>query len=236
MVSPQVSIVRRFRWWIVGLALASFGPAIYWALMALGTNTNKVTDWLPTTTPEMHQFQWFCEAFEGDEILVVSWDGCTLDDPRLDAFAEAVIRPLPSKTGAAQVWFSWVRTGRSVLHELTSEPLSLSRAEALHRMANWAVGPDGRTSCAVLKVSDAGRDDRHSAVAAVRSAARESCNLSADRLHIGGSTFDSVAIDTESEQSLRVLLTLSLIIAVVASFLFVRNVRFVCFILIARYA
>jgi predicted RND superfamily exporter protein len=226
-------MIHRLRWWIVGLLLVSVIPASYCALRALETNVNKVADWLPTTTPEMREFAWFCETFEGDEILVVTWDGCTVDDPRLDALAEAVVRPLPGLDGSEQVWFSWARTGRSVLRELTAEPLLLSREEALQRMANWAVGSDGRTSCAILKVNDAGRDDRHSAVAAMKSAARRDCNLSDLDLRLGGSTFDCVAIDDESQRSIRGVLAVSLAVGVIGSFVLLRNVRFVCLILLS---
>jgi len=226
------TVIGRLRWWIVGLMLTSIIPASYCALRALETNVNKVADWLPTTTPEMREFAWFCETFEGDEILVVTWDGCTVDDPRLDALAEAVVRPLPGLDGSEQAWFSWARTGRSVLRDLTDEPLSLSREEALRRMANWTVGSDGRTSCAVLKVNEAGRDDRHSAVAAMKLAARRFCNLSEDELRLGGATFDSVAIDDESQRSIRVVLAISLAVGVIGSFVLLRNARFVCLVLL----
>lgn len=223
---------RRFRWWIVGAALISFLPAVYWAILALGTSANKVADWLPPSNPEIRRITWFRELFEGDEILVVSWEGCTLDDPRLDTLAEAVIEPLPGIEGHTQQWFSWARTGRSVLGELTTEPLSLTRREALRRMEGWTVGPDGRQSCALLKVSEAGRNDRHSAVAAVKYAARERCGLLSEELRIGGSTFDSVAIDSESKGSLRILLGLSLAAAIVTSLVFIRSPRLVCLILV----
>jgi len=228
----QESRFRRFRWWIVAAALVSFLPAVYYAVLALGTSANKVADWLPPSNPEIRRITWFRELFEGDEILVVSWDGCTLDDPRLDALAEAVVEPLPGIEGRTQRWFSWARTGRSVLGELTTEPLSLTRPEALRRMEGWTVGPDGRQSCALLKVSEAGRNDRHSAVAAVKYAARERCGLLPEELRIGGSTFDSVAIDSESKGSLRILLGLSLAAAIVTSLVFIRSPRLVCLILV----
>ena len=223
---------HRFRWWIVGTAVTSLLPAVSMALASLNTNENRAADWLPATTPEMRQFFWFCDVFEGDEILVVSWDGCTLDDRRLDHLAEAAVRPVAAgRRGDSQVWFTWVRTGRSVLQELTADPLNLPQTEALRRMANWIVGADGRTTCAVLKVSDAGEGDRRAAVAAIRRVAEENCGLTPSELRIGGSTYDSVAIDDESQKSLRVLLVVSLIASIGTSLIFVRSPRFVCLIL-----
>lgn len=225
------SFLLRHARWIVWTGVLSFIPAVVFALQALGTGANKADEWLPATMPEMTELRWFYQVFEGDEILVVSWEGCTLDDAKLDALAEAVVQPLPGLDGRQAVWFNWARTGRSVLQDLTSEPLALSRAEALRRMAGWIVGPDGRTSGAVLKVSLEGKDDRHSAVAAMEQIALDRCGLTRGQLHVGGSTIDTVAIDNESKGSLYLLLFLSGIVAFVASVVFLRDIRLVCLIL-----
>lgn len=232
-MKPEVyeSFLLRHARWIVWTGLLSFVPAVVLALQSLGTAANKADEWLPATMPEMTELRWFYQVFEGDEILVVSWEGCTLDDARLDALAEAAVQPLPGLDGRRAVWFNWARTGRSVLRDLTSEPLELSRAEALQRMSGWIIGPDGRTSGAVLKVSLEGKDDRHSAVAAMEQIALERCGLTRGQLHVGGSTIDTVAIDDESKGSLYLLLLLSGIVAFVASVVFLRDLRLVCLIL-----
>ena len=58
------------------------------ARKALMSNDNNVHDWLPTTYDETPDFAWFQQHFDNETFVLVSWEGCTLDDPRLELFAE----------------------------------------------------------------------------------------------------------------------------------------------------
>jgi uncharacterized protein len=178
---------------LVALALSPL--LAYGTVKAFLSHTNDVADWLPETFDETQRLFWFVERFGSDEILVVSWPGCTLEDERLDRFADELLRPHPpdgSDTGVHL--FRRVFTGRQVYLELTGEPLRLSPVVALERMRGWLLGPDWRTTCAVALVSRAGMTDRHAALDAVHAAAAR-VGLEPQQLRIGGSTADSVAID-----------------------------------------
>ena len=63
------------------------------ARKALVSNDNNVHDWLPTTYDETQDFSWFQEHFDNETFVLVSWDGCTLDDPRLELFAKKLVPP-----------------------------------------------------------------------------------------------------------------------------------------------
>src|SRR5574340_964271 len=53
------------------------------AISALRTNSNDVKSWLPAQYEETQNFRWYWNRFESDAFILVSWEGCTLDDPRL---------------------------------------------------------------------------------------------------------------------------------------------------------
>ncbi len=57
------------------------------------SNDNNVHDWLPTTYDETQDFSWFQEHFENETFVLISWDGCTLDDPRLELLARKLVPP-----------------------------------------------------------------------------------------------------------------------------------------------
>ena len=57
------------------------------------SNDNNVHDWLPTTYDETKDFSWFQEHFDNETFVLMSWDGCTLEDPRLELFAKKVVPP-----------------------------------------------------------------------------------------------------------------------------------------------
>ena len=54
------------------------------ARRALLTNKNDVKQWLPESYEETRVYQWFQRHFGGEEFVLLSWEGCTLDDDRLE--------------------------------------------------------------------------------------------------------------------------------------------------------
>ncbi len=57
------------------------------------SNDNDVHDWLPDTYAETQDFSWFQSHFDNETFVLVSWDGCTLEDERLELFAKKIIPP-----------------------------------------------------------------------------------------------------------------------------------------------
>ena len=56
--------------------------------LALKSNRNDVRDWLPEEFEETATHRWFRSHFPHERFILVSWDGCTLDDRRLEFFAK----------------------------------------------------------------------------------------------------------------------------------------------------
>ncbi|MEX0675424.1 MAG: MMPL family transporter [Pirellulales bacterium] len=63
------------------------------ARKALLSNDNDVHDWLPKHYEETTDFSWFKEHFENETFVLISWEGCTLDDPRLELLARKLVPP-----------------------------------------------------------------------------------------------------------------------------------------------
>jgi predicted RND superfamily exporter protein len=72
------------RWALVILCVVFFMTpfALRGARMALQRMTNNVKDWLPADFPETADLEWFGRHFLGEQFVVVTWPGCTEDDPR----------------------------------------------------------------------------------------------------------------------------------------------------------
>ena len=170
---------------------------MFGAKQAWDSNSNRVEDWLPEGFSETQKLYWFADHFGSDELLMVSWPGCDLDDARLDRLAEALVKP---STDGAEPLFRYVFTGREALDSFMAPPLEFSRKQALGRLKGWLVGEDGHTTCAVALVSRAGVEDRHGAVAWVYRCAQSACGLGPDDIFVAGSTVDGVAIDEISEE------------------------------------
>jgi predicted RND superfamily exporter protein len=63
------------------------------ARKALQSNDNDVHDWLPSTYEETTDFSWFQKHFENETFVLISWEGCTLEDPRLELLAKKLVPP-----------------------------------------------------------------------------------------------------------------------------------------------
>ena len=73
--------------------------------------TTTSTTGCPTKYDETQDFAWFQKHFDNETFVLISWDGCTLDDPRLELFAKKIVPPdgpagrrrPPAKAGPAEV-------------------------------------------------------------------------------------------------------------------------------------
>src|SRR5690349_4057756 len=61
------------------------------ARRALNSNQNRVEQWLPDQYEETRIYQEFRKHFQGEEFVLVSWDGCTLDDERLALLSRKLV-------------------------------------------------------------------------------------------------------------------------------------------------
>lgn len=224
-----------------------FFPTMLGALRALRSNKNDVAQWLPAQYEETTTFKWFRRHFAGEQFILMSWEGCTLDsdslrlmvgklDPKhhptkVDADgAEEAVAP---RQDERIKYFKEAITGADLLERLTSEPISLSEQEALTRLKGTLIGPDGDTTCIVLTLSDYGKDHMRDCVKLVRRTAQEECAIPLAELHMGGPPVDNVAIDEAGEQSLYRLAGFAALIGLVISWWCLRNWKLISIVFFA---
>lgn len=171
---------------------------------------NDVVQWLPPQYESTQKFFRFLQHFDPDAFVLVSWEGCTLDDPRVGQLADEIVGSASLETGASKSrCFQRVITGPSMVDILTAPPVEISRAEALRRLRGSLVGADLNTTCVVFSMSEYGVFHMREALAELHQAAHKRCGLSADQLKLGGPPVDNVALDVAGEQSMLRVLGLS---------------------------
>jgi hypothetical protein len=207
-------------------------PALlYGAIGAFKSNTNNILDWLPESFEETQRLFDFVRRFGSDEILVISWEGCTLGDERLDRVADELVQPVEhTPTGQQFQWFRKLFTGRGTLKEMTGAPLELSREAAVERMKGWLVGPDGKSTCALALISEAGSLDRAGAVRFVREVL-ESAGVPWQDVRLGGPTANAVAIDEASITGIGQMTVGSALLGLLVAWRCLRSLRLVTIIL-----
>ncbi|MGD9647895.1 MAG: MMPL family transporter [Pirellulales bacterium] len=203
------------------------------ARRALLTNKNDVKQWLPERYEETRVYQWFQRHFGGEEFVLVSWDGCTLDDQRLELLTRKLTAAIEHPPTDEPALFSELLTGPRIVERMTQPPLNLSIDEVTERLRGSLIGPDGRQTCLVLTLTAEGRAKARKSVDAIRQLAIDECGIPAADLHMGGPPVDNVAIDNAGEKSLMRLAGLSAIIGLTMSWWSLRSGRLVALVMIA---
>jgi predicted RND superfamily exporter protein len=205
------------------------------AIKAKGNNRNDVKGWLPLEYPETKTYRFFRENFQGEEFILVSWVGCTMDDPRLELLARKLLPP-PEEASRIDrpIFFKTAQTGPRAVERMTEEPLNLDTEEAVDRLTGALIGDidpqdeqtrgennaadlteaevDDLQTCLVLTLSDAARANLHGAIDTIKNVAVEECGIPEETLHMGGPPVDNVSIDRAGQTSVTLLFGLSLVV------------------------
>lgn len=72
--------------WVVAAMVFAL-PLAWWSLSQTRLD-NDVEKWLPSNDPELKVLQWANNQFSFEERVFVSWDGSSLNDPRIRKFVE----------------------------------------------------------------------------------------------------------------------------------------------------
>ncbi|MEI6240713.1 MAG: MMPL family transporter [Planctomycetia bacterium] len=228
MTSPKKSnFYQRYSVGIMAILVFLLPMVVVGAIKAKGNNRNDVKGWLPLDYPETKIYRFFRRSFQGEEFILISWDGCTMTDPRLELLAQKL---LPPPEEAARIdrplYFKTAQTGPRAVDRMTSEPLNLDREEAIARLTGALIGPppqgveagapgddlDQRQTCLVLTLADTARANLHGTIDLIKKIARDECGIPEDSLHMGGPPVDNVSIDKAGQTSVTILFGLSLVV------------------------
>lgn len=198
-------------------------PFIAWGgYRANLSNSNDVRDWLPSDYPETQQYRWFTQHFGSQDFILASWPGCTLDDDRLDAFVVHLsdqAQVLRDRVGIGQVF-----TGRSLLEQMTSPPMELSRKLSISRLRGVLIGPDSQLTCAVIMMRDGEARRLEPSLELIRQSA-ESIGVPRDAVRMGGIPVINAALNRESTNSLIRQAGISGLLGLIVAWFCFRDVR-----------
>ncbi len=72
------------------------------ARFSLQRMKNDVKDWLPSSFKETREVEWFAEHFLGGRFVMLSWPGCSQDDPRYELFLKKLQAEIGDPPGASE--------------------------------------------------------------------------------------------------------------------------------------
>ncbi|MEY3173619.1 MAG: hypothetical protein RLZZ436_1533 [Planctomycetota bacterium] len=198
-------------------------------LSALGTARNDVRDWLPERYEQTQEYRRFQTAFGNDEFIVISWEGCTLDDERVDRLSR-ILAPTGSSTDLVER----ISTGREVLQRLTAPPLKLPREQAIDRLQGTLAGPDRQHTCAMVWLTPAARADVPASLQRLR-AAIEQAGVPFEEVRWAGAPVLNRALDEASLNAMLKAIVLSCLAAVLIAWAALRDVRITALVLVTGF-
>ncbi|MGY8770922.1 MAG: efflux RND transporter permease subunit [Pirellulales bacterium] len=179
---------------------------------------------MPDSFDATKQLEQFVGLFGSDELLMISWDDCTLDDPRISDYSAQLLAPVDNSSGS-QPLFRSVFTGPDILEYYESDAIGIEREEALRKMTGWILSSDHHQTCLVALVSEAGAKNRHAAIKHAREIAFRVTGLDADSVRFAGPTIEGVAIDEASIKNLLLLNAISFAFSLTIMVICLKSIR-----------
>lgn len=201
------------------LGMLALMPIVLYGASQMRIGSASVHEWLPGGREERQRYERFLEEFGTDQFVLISWDGCKLDDPRLEQFQLQVEKQPPHSKPLLQA----VTATPQVLRTLIDPPLNLPPRQAARRLRGTLLGHDG--ICAlVAKVSTHGLANQTETIEHIYRAADAVDGLGRDQLRLAGSIYEAYSIDVASERSMRQLAIPSMLLGIALSFVCLRSV------------
>ncbi|MFN5769589.1 MAG: efflux RND transporter permease subunit [Pirellulaceae bacterium] len=200
------------------IVLAIALPWVVSEAMQAKVGTASFHEWLPENRPERFRYDRFVEQFGTDQYVLISWEGCIPEDPRLTQFRSRLQALLDQK----EDWIESVHSGGDAMARLQEPPLNLSRDQAANRLQGFLIGPKGTTAL-IVRLTDLGVTEHTASMERLRQAADEVDDLGRGRLKMAGTVYEAYAVDEAAADNLRRLVLPSSLTALAVAIFFLRS-------------
>ena len=196
---------------VTAVLLAIFFPLGVWAVLNLPIGSAGVHEWLPEGRPERERYERFIQEFGNDQVVLMSWDGCRIDDPRLAIFQDR-LKSHPSFSK----FIVTLESSDQLMAQLTEPPLKLSRERAMARLRGVMIGSD-ETAALLARISPQGVAQQNDTIEMIQSAADGTEGLNRKILRLAGTVYEAFAVDEAAEGSLKRLVLPSSILGLLVA-------------------
>jgi len=194
-------------------------PFGLWAVFHLPIGSAGVHEWLPEGRPERVRYEKFIQDFGNDQVILISWDGCKLEDSRLAEFQTHL------RTSAEfSSHFTVLESTDQLIASLMDAPLKLSREAAKARLSGVMIGKDS-TASVLARVSDQGVANQNETIELIRISADQTKGLGRSSLKLAGTVYEAFAVDEAAENSLKKLVLPSSLLGLLVSWFCLRQLK-----------
>lgn len=182
------------------------------------SNTEDVVQWLPDDSPSRQEYNQFESKFGSDDFLLVTWDGCTINDPRLQQFCDTLIDQDEGNLIQSVV------NGSDVIDKLRAE-IDLPLKHIVKRFKGIFFGVDDTDqTLALIELTKNGSSDRRESLRQIEAAISATTDLELGDAIFGGYPYVGINIDNSLRDSFLYFLLPSVFFAAIASLYCLKNV------------
>ena len=200
----------------------TFPLVIYVSTLPPQRFRNEITEWGDRSSLAYQQFSQYREKFGANEAIILSWPGCDLVDPRVEKVAEAIETQLAGKVHN-------VSSGQRVYSALRSDA-KLTETTALKRLRNVFIGQDDQTTAIGFQLTEPARRNRGEVLKQVE-LILETAEVDPAEVFYAGLGHNLYTMDKEVLESPFRMVPQIILLALVLTVLFVRNIWLAFFII-----
>ena len=199
----------------------TFPLVIYVSTLPPQRFRNEITEWGDRSSLAYQQFSEYREKFGANEAIILSWPGCDLVDPRVEKVAVAIETQLADKVHN-------VSSGQRAYLALRNDA-KLTEATALKRLRNVFIGQNDQTTAIGFQLSKTAMRNRGEVLARVEHIL-ETAGVSPAQAIYAGLGHNLYTMDKEGLESPFRMVPQIMLLALILTILFVRNIWLAFFI------
>lgn len=185
---------KAIAWILLSTVLIGLPVVVATTFEAMKTCRNDIVEWAAPDSSAHRDFAEFRKHFGSNDIVFLSWNGCSVDDPKLDVTHNAL-----EEGDRTNQFFRRVQSPRRSVDELQQHS-RISESEVFVAMQGLLIGPDQSSARIAIELSSAGMANRPAAIAAIKTAGIES-GVEESHLKLAGPGMQLYLIDRESIDS-----------------------------------
>jgi len=225
----QKTFLEKWATLILCLALFVMPVLLIGTVRSLKVYQSDFRQWLPDGFEESQTYDSFLERFGVDEMIVISWEDCTIDNPQVRTLQEALENAtVPVKQIVDGVesevetkLFSRVLTGPDLVATIQQTGVRAQVAEK--RVTGLMIGPDRKTTCLLAYPRSEVPEYQKLSLNKTYQLAEESVGVKRKDLKVGGPTADGATLDIASKESLNSYLWMCVAVVAVLTWFRMRD-------------
>jgi len=206
------SFFRRRYFILLFYLLLALPWVIHGAMTILQSSSSSPLDWVDQSYAPRANYESFRTLFGDGDVLIASWEGCRIDDTRLDKLRKTLSQNQVFYKKAGESYFASIESGRDAVNRLLQPPFELPFAEATKSIEGIFIGPNQFDTLVTIQFNAAGLRERNRLVPLIRSAIHKTCDVPIAKIWLSGPVMDGFTVDEASTDTMQKSAPLSAVV------------------------